>query len=87
MGTLYKFPSGVPADDLLWAEPGTRILTDAELATIIPPRPVYPPPDVGAVWRGDLALMLVAFGFTLGLAFYGAVKLGGEVVHMILGVQ
>ena len=84
------------ARDLLWAEPGddpqTRRLTDEEITAIRPETyraiPINTPhltPDVGIVLHGNVALWLALIGFVVGLAGYGAVRLGGDVMRLTLG--
>lgn len=65
-----------------------RILTQDELDEMYPYRAAveHPEPEVGPTYPVHVVLMLVAICVTLPLAMYGAVKLGGDVVRMMLGV-
>lgn len=62
-----------------------RVLTPLELATIYPAFQPIAGPDVSPTFPNPMTL--VALCFALPLAFYGAVKLGGDAMRLMLGVQ
>ena len=70
----------------------TRMLTPDELSAIdmSPPRQYRCEPvgmgDDDQKGGGVIVVMCIAVFFTLSMAMYGAVKLGGDVVRLMLGV-
>jgi hypothetical protein len=82
----------VCADMLNEAPVETRKLTLDELSEVIVPRPAQfrcDPVGLGDDEQrgGVIVVMCLALFFTFSLAMYGAVRLGGDVVRMALGVQ
>lgn len=78
----------VAPEDLTMAEPGTpaktRLLTPDELDKIMPVRdyaPSRPEPDVGKVFNGPVILIWIV---VVGLALYGAERLGGDAVWLAM---
>ena len=62
-----------------------KIARQAQAFQPIPPQQ-YIAEEIPAI-NGTIVLVCAALIFTLPLALYGAVKFGGEVVHLALGVM
>lgn len=69
-------PMAVNAEEMPHVAPAQFIAAPVGLGGIEPP-----------ALPGTAVLVLVAASAVLSCALYGAVKLGGEVVHLMLGVQ